>query len=174
MASSSSAEESNAQVAAQQVEDQQERAAYELKGVTMSLKEWELKMQTENPVDFESLAYHGCDIKNYYETQGLMNYFDMLNGPTYKTLIRYFWVRASIYDKEASEEEEREKILINPTLAVKTREEMGLEPFKRTELRSSVMGIPVFISKEIIACVLGTEASGKYSGIDIPNTKTSP
>jgi len=61
-----------------------------------------------------------------------MNYFNMLNGPTYKMLIRYFWVRASAYDKEASVDEEREKILIDPSLAGKSREEMGLEPYKRT------------------------------------------
>jgi len=39
-----------------------ERVTYELKGVTMGVKEWILKIQTENPVDFASLAYHGCDI----------------------------------------------------------------------------------------------------------------
>jgi hypothetical protein len=64
--------------------------AYEIKGRTMSLEEWELMIQTENPVDFTSLAYHGCDIRSYYEAQGLMPYFDMLNGPTYKTLVRHF------------------------------------------------------------------------------------
>jgi len=154
MASSSSAPESNVQDTTQQVEGQQERDAYEIKGVTMGLKEWNLKIQTENPVDFSSLAYHGCDIQRFYETQGLMNDFNMLNGPTYKTLIRYLWVRASVYDKEASEDEVREKILLDPSLAGKTREEMGLEPFKRTEIRSSLMGIPVHISEEIIACVI--------------------
>ena len=51
---------------------------------------------------------------------------------------------------------------------------MGLEPFKRIEIRSSVMGIPVHIFEEIIACVIETEATGKYSGIDILNSKTSP
>jgi len=51
---------------------------------------------------------------------------------------------------------------------------MGLEPFNRTEIRSSVMGILVHIFEEIIACVLGTEATRKYSGIEIPNSKTSP
>jgi len=50
---------------------------------------------------------------------------------------------------------------------------MGLEPFTCTEIRSSLMGVPVYISKEIIAYVLGVEASGQYSGIDIPNPKTS-
>jgi hypothetical protein len=43
----------------------QEAPAYEIKGRTMSLEEWELKVQTENPVDFDSLAFHGCDIISY-------------------------------------------------------------------------------------------------------------
>jgi hypothetical protein len=52
----------------------------------MKLEEWDLTIQTENPVDFESLAHHGCDISSYYEAQSLMDYFTMLNGPTYETL----------------------------------------------------------------------------------------
>jgi hypothetical protein len=72
----------------------------------MSLEEWELRIQTENSADFDSLAYHGCDVRSYYEKQELMKYFNMLNGPTYKTLIRHFWVRASVYDKDASKIEE--------------------------------------------------------------------
>jgi len=35
------------------------------------------------------------------------------------------------------------------------------------------MGVPVYISEEIIAYVLRVEASGKYSSIEIPNPKTS-
>jgi len=34
-----------------------------------------------------------------------------------------------------------EKVLIDPYLAGKTREEMGLEPFIDTEIRSSIMGV---------------------------------
>jgi hypothetical protein len=85
----------------------QEAPAYEIKGRTMELEEWDLRIPTENPVDFESLKYHGCDIKGYYEGQGLMPYFNMLNGPTYEALVRHFWVRASIYDKSSSEAEEK-------------------------------------------------------------------
>jgi hypothetical protein len=80
MASSSSVPETSSSM--------QEAPAYEIKGRTMSLEEWELRIQTEYPVDFDSLAYHGCDIRSYYEAQGLMDYFNMLNGPTYKILIR--------------------------------------------------------------------------------------
>jgi len=152
----------------------QNKPAYEIKERTMALEEWELKIQTANPVDFESLAYHGCDIKGYYEAQGLMSYFDMLNGPIYKTLVKHFWVRASVYDKTASEIEEKDKILIDPTLEGKTREEMGLDPFSCTEIRSSIMGIPVFILEWAIAHVLRRDASGKYSRLEIPNPKSSP
>jgi len=73
-----------------QQQDQPERAAYVISGSTMNLKEHQLKIQVENPVDFKSLMFHGCDIKEYYVVQGLMKYFDMLNGPTYKTLVRHF------------------------------------------------------------------------------------
>jgi len=116
MASSSSAPESQIQDHQQQSQQQEqpERAAYVIKGSTMKLKEHQLKIQTENLVDFKSITFHGCDIKEYYAVQGLMNYFKMLNGPTYKALIRHFWVRASVYDKKASEEEEKEMILLYP------------------------------------------------------------
>jgi hypothetical protein len=91
-----------------------------------------LKIQMENPVDFTSLAHHGCDIRSYYETQGLMEYFNMLNGPTYMTLVRHVWVRAHVYDRNAAKLEETEKVLIDPSLKGKKREEMGLEPFRCT------------------------------------------
>jgi hypothetical protein len=107
----------------------QDAPAYEIKGRTMSLEEWELRIQTENLVDFTSLEHHGCNIRSYYEEQGLMEYFNMLNDPTYKTLVRHFWVRAHIYDRNATKLEETEKVMIDPTLKGKTREEMGLEPF---------------------------------------------
>jgi len=83
----------------------------------MKLKEHQFKIQTENPVDFKSLTFNGCEIKEFYAVQGLLNYFNLLNGPIYKALIRHFWVRASMYDREVSELEEQEKILIDPTLA---------------------------------------------------------
>jgi len=48
----------------------------------------------------------------------------MLNGPTYEFLVKYFSVRAKIYCKHASKLEEDEKVLIEPSLKGKTREEM--------------------------------------------------
>jgi len=140
----------------------QEAPAYEIKGRTMSLEEWDLTLQVESPVDFTSLSYHGCNIKEYYESQDLMDYYNLLNGPTYMTLARHFWVRAHVYDKKAAKQEMDEKVLIDPTLAGKTREEMGLEPFIGTEIRSSVLGIPIYISQDVIAFVIRRASEGSF------------
>jgi hypothetical protein len=133
----------------------------------MKLEEWDLEVQIENPVDFESLAFHKCWIRSYYEEQGLLDYFKMLNGPTYEALVRHFWVRAKLYNKEASQAEENQMVLMYPELKGKTREEMGLEPFTEDEIRSSICGIPVRITQWQIEAVLGRKASGYYSGIDL-------
>jgi len=168
MASSSSA----IQESAQGTSSQQEAPTYEIKGRTMSLEEWDLTVQVERPVDFASLFHHGCDIVEYYEAQDLSGYFSMLNGPTYESLVKHFWVRASVYDKHAAKLEEDQKVLIDPSLEGKTREEMGLELFVATEIRSSIMGVPVFINQETIAYVIGRASEGNYKdGLD--NNKKS-
>jgi len=128
----------------------------------MSLEEWELNVQVENPVDLLSLAHHGCDLRGIYQAQDLMDYFGMINGPTYLTLVRHFWVRAQIYDLKASQLEMDEKVLIDPSLEGKTREEMGLKPFRREEIRSSIMGIPVVISVDTIAGVIRRASEGRF------------
>jgi len=111
MASLSSVPESNMQESVQGTSTQ-ETPAYEIKGRTMTLEEWDLTVPVESPVDFTSLAYHGCNIKEYYESQDLLSYFDMLNGPTYENLIRHFWIRAHVYDKQAAKLEIDGKVLV--------------------------------------------------------------
>jgi len=139
----------------------------------MSLEEWELTVQVESPLDFTSLAYHGYNIKEFYKAQDLLHYFYILNSPTYVNHIRHFWVRASVYDKHVAKLEMEEKMLIDPSLAGKSREEMGLEPFVDVEIKSSIMGVPVFISQEIIAYVIGRASEGSFKdGLD--NNKKSP
>ncbi|KEH41529.1 hypothetical protein MTR_1g052035 [Medicago truncatula] len=86
-----------------------EAPAYEIRGRTMSLEEWELNVQTANLVDFISLAFHGCELRRYYEAQDLMAYFNILNGPTYKNLVMHLWVRAQVYDRKAAQLEMDEK-----------------------------------------------------------------
>ena len=68
----------------------QKAPAYEIRGRTMTLEEWELNFQVESPVDFLSLAHHGCDLRDVYQAQSLMDYFGMLSGPTYLTLVSTF------------------------------------------------------------------------------------
>jgi len=98
------------------VPSNQEASAYKIKGRTMSLEEWELNVHVENPVDFISLAHHGCVLRDIYHTQDIDNYFGMLNGPTYLSLVRHFWVRAQVYDRKAAKMEMDEKVLIDPKL----------------------------------------------------------
>jgi len=117
MASSSSIQEN--------VPSTQEALAYEIRGRTMSLEEWELNVQVESLVDFISLAHHECELRDIYHAQDLNEYFGMLNGPTYMNLVRHFWVRAQVYDSKAAQMEVEEKILIDPSLQGHTREEMG-------------------------------------------------
>jgi len=75
----------------------------------------------------------------------------MLNGPTYVKLVNDFWVRVEVYDVDAAKVEELQVVARDPSLRGKTRKEMGLEPFRQTEIRSSVMGIPITITEEVIA-----------------------
>jgi len=97
----------------------------------------------------------------------------MLNGPTYENLIRHFWVRAHVYDKRAAKLEMDEKVLIDPSFVGKSREEMGLESFTDTENKSSIMGIPIFISQAVIVYVIRKASEGNFKdGLD--NNKKSP
>ena len=147
--------------------------SYQIRGRTMSLEEWELNVQVENPVDFISLAHHGCELGNYYQAQDLDDYFFMLNGPSNLNLVKHFWVRAEIYDLHAAKLEEHEKVLIDPTLEGKTREQLGLKPFTCTEIRSSIMGIPITITEEVIARAIRRTAEGSFEeGLD--DNKISP
>ena len=92
--------------------------------------------------------------------------------PTCENLVRHFWVRASIYDKNAAKQDMDEKILIDPSLAGKSREETGLELFVDPENRSSIMGIPMFISQAVISYVMRRVSEGNFKdGLD--NNKKS-
>ena len=53
----------------------------------------------------------------------------MLSGPTYENLIKHLWVRDEVYDVHAAKMEEHEKVLIDPSLEGKTREQLGLKTF---------------------------------------------
>jgi len=46
--------------------------------------------------------------------------------------------------------EEHKKALIDPTLEGKTKEQLGLKPFTCTEIRSSIMRIPVSVILRVL------------------------
>jgi len=94
------------------------------------------------------------------------------SGPTYENLIKYFWVRAEVYDMDAAKREEREKIAGDPSLKGKTRAEMGLQEFTQVEIHSDVMGIPITITKGIIGRAARRDVDGYFEWN--LNKKTSP
>jgi len=120
------------------------------------------EVQSESPVDFASLKRNGMDLESLIAVQEMFPYFEMLNGPTYVTLVKDFWVRAEVYDVDAAKDEELKAVIKDPSLRGKTRKEMGLESFRQTEIRSFVMGIPITITEEVIAKACRVTASGRY------------
>ena len=61
-----------------------------IKPKTIPLDKDELKLLIEQVVDFDSFEANGCPLKSYFEFQGWMNFFDMLNGTTYPSLVKRF------------------------------------------------------------------------------------
>jgi len=95
--------------------------SYIIKPKTMALDKEELKVLVESSVDFASLSRNGVDVVPYLMTQEIDEHFKILNGPSYKELVIDFWVRAEVYDEDATKGEEWEKIAENPSLKGKTR-----------------------------------------------------
>ena len=67
------------------------RESYKIKPRTMEMRENELIIQVESPIDFVSLKHHNVDLSNYLLNQNLDIYFRMLNRPTYEHLVKYLW-----------------------------------------------------------------------------------
>jgi hypothetical protein len=63
---------------------------------------------TEKFVDFESLRLNDIDIQRLFFDQQWGNYFDMLNGFVYYDIVKYFWNKATIFDKFNTDEEDKE------------------------------------------------------------------
>ena len=138
------------------------RESYCIKAITMKISEDDFVVQVESPVDFISLKHQGVDLSSYLLHQGLDGYFGILNGPTYEKLVKYFWVRPEVYDKNAARQEEEEKVLIDPSLEGKTREEMGLKEFTGIEIRLNLLGIPITIAEEVIGRATRCDVEGKF------------
>jgi translation initiation factor 2 alpha subunit (eIF-2alpha) len=85
----------------------------------------ELQCAIEKLVDFESIQANGIHgIKEAFEKQELMYYFDMLNGPVYSELVKDFWMKATITTKKTYTKYIEKLIENNPELAGKIPQEM--------------------------------------------------
>jgi len=120
------------------------------------------EVQSESPIDFASQNRNGMEMDALIAAHEMFPYFEMLNGPTYVTLVKDFWVRAEVYDVDAAKDEELKVVIKDPSLRGKTRKEMGLESFRQTEIRSAVMGIPITITEEVIAKACRVTATGRF------------
>jgi len=134
----------------------------QIKPKTMFIPFESFEVQSESHVDFASLNRNGMDMDALIAVQEMFPYFEMLNGPTYVTLVKDFWVRAEVYDVDAAKDEELQAVIKDPSLRGKTRKEMGLESFRQTEIRSAVMGIPITITEEVIAKACRVTATGRF------------
>jgi len=134
----------------------------QIKPKTMAIPLDSFEVQSESPVDFASLKRNEMDLESLIAVQEMFPYFEMLNGPTYVTLVKDFWVTAEVFNVDAAKDEELKAVIRDLSLRGKTRKEMGLESFRQTEIRSSMMGIPITIIEEVIAKACRVTASSRY------------
>jgi len=137
-------------------------SGYMIKPKTMSIPIESFEVQVESPVDFASLKKNGMNLEAEINVQQMFEYFNMLNGPTYSKLVKDFWIKAEVYDLDAAKDEEDEAVIRDPSLKGKTRQEMGLESFRQTKIRSTVIAIPVTITEEVIAKACRVTPTGRF------------
>ncbi|KAK2414776.1 hypothetical protein QL285_037329 [Trifolium repens] len=116
---------------------------------------------TEKFVDFDSLKANGIDVQSLFYDQQWENYFEMLNGFVYYDIVKYFWQKAKVYDRASADEEYRNLVAKNKALKGKTRQELGLKPYRGREIRSNILGINVVITQAHIAKILGLDNKGE-------------
>lgn len=66
------------------------RDSIQVKPRSLVFKRDDPKLIIKQVVDFDSFASNEYKLKEYFETQGWVNYFNSLNGPTYSFFVRYF------------------------------------------------------------------------------------
>ena len=62
----------------------------QIKPKTMAIPSDSFEVQSESPVDFASLRRNGLIMEPLISVEEMFPYFDMLNGPTYVTLVKDF------------------------------------------------------------------------------------
>ncbi|KAK2423386.1 hypothetical protein QL285_033842 [Trifolium repens] len=123
----------------------------------------DLQFAIENPIDFESLRVNGFpEVKDRFERQGMVYYFDVMNGPTYTELVKEFWMKESIIAKDKYNENLKQLIKEKPELRGKSPAEMGIRPFVTTEIESFVAGFRVSIRVDHIFEALKLSDDGLF------------
>ncbi|KAK2443412.1 hypothetical protein QL285_014521 [Trifolium repens] len=106
----------------------------------------DLNLAIENPVDLDGLRVNGfANVVNLFKRQGLEYYFDLLNGPTYTEMVKEFWMKTTVINKDVYVQRIKNMVEENPELQGKTPEQMGLKPFTSTEIESFVAGFRISI-----------------------------
>ena len=112
------------------------RSQLEFKPVIIPFSEDELEIIQDSVADFQSLAntegYTDFNVLPLFEAQGWTNYFKMLNGPIYNSLVKHFWLRAEVFDVKAAHEELEQYYIEDESRRAKTRKQVGLPEFKGT------------------------------------------
>lgn len=81
------------------------RKSITIKPKTMNLNQDDLKLLVEQIFNFDSFSQNGYNLCRFFKTQEWSSFFDMMNEPTYPYLVKYFWVRARVFDESAAREE---------------------------------------------------------------------
>src|SRR6266487_711177 len=132
-----------------------------LKDATMNLRFEESKLVMERPIDFEALKVNGHDYKEFFIAQGWGHYLDMLNGPIYSNLVFDLWRKSEVVTLADANAELQSLINQNPSANKgKSREELGLRKFTETEIRSSVGGFQVILTRSNLAKMLNLPNTG--------------
>jgi len=93
--------------------------------------------------------------------QGWEHYFNMLNGPIYSNLVYDFWRKSEVITLVEANVELQRVIDQNPMENKgKSRVELGLRKFTETEIRSSIGGFPVVLTRSNLAKMMGLPNSG--------------
>ncbi|CAI8597714.1 unnamed protein product [Vicia faba] len=106
---------------------------YHVKPKTIKIFQEDLKLIMEQIFSFESSRANGYPLHQYFEDQGWMKFFDMLNGPTFPYLVIYFWVRVELYDEGPAA---LEKIVHHKDVQKEVQEVASTTALKPTKTRS--------------------------------------
>ncbi|GAU43731.1 hypothetical protein TSUD_365810 [Trifolium subterraneum] len=118
-------------------------------------------MIRENKIHFESLSANKFNVKELFTSQGMEQYFNLLDEPIYAHLVQEFSMKAWVLDRKYVTAQEEEMVNKHPKLEGKSRAEMGLPPFLEPEIHSNIGGLKIKILKGHFAALLRITSSGK-------------